>query len=163
MWTKISVILDCRFHPTKQGRTKMPDGAEQDIQQQKKWDDAIELLKDISELNPDGLHPRDGAEQDISAAEEMERSRSDSVGIRCCSMLDNLQGRTELSKICQQQKKWKEAEAILLESLAIDAEQLHPRTKLKKICEQQKKMDDAIRLLKEYIELDPDGFIPGRS
>ena len=27
-------------------------------QQQKKWDDAIRLLKEYIELDPDGLHPR---------------------------------------------------------------------------------------------------------
>ncbi|MFA7421481.1 MAG: hypothetical protein WCZ90_17490, partial [Melioribacteraceae bacterium] len=43
-----------------------------------------------------------------------------------------LKCRTELSKIYQQQKKWKEAEEILLESLRIDHEQLHPRTELSK-------------------------------
>jgi hypothetical protein len=41
-----------------------------------------------------------------------------------------LKCRTELSKIYQRQKRWQEAENVLLESLKIDAEQLHPRTEL---------------------------------
>ena len=42
--------------------------------------------------------------------------------------LEHLHARTELSKIYQYQRKWKEAEELLLESLKIDPEQLHPRT-----------------------------------
>ena len=52
---------------------------------------------------------------------------------------EQLHPRTELSKIYQYQKKWREAEEVLLESLRIDPEQLHPRTELSKIYQQQKK------------------------
>jgi tetratricopeptide (TPR) repeat protein len=69
-----------------------------------------------------------------------------------------LKCRTELSKIYQYQKKWKEAEAILLESLTIDPEQLHPRTELSKIYQYQKKWKEAEDILLELKRIDPDNL-----
>jgi|GEM_PF-3275085 len=71
-----------------------------------------------------------------------------------------LKCRTELSKIYQHQKRWLEAEDILLELKRLDPENLQARTELSKIYQQQKRWDEAIRLLKEYIELDPEGLHP---
>ena len=71
-----------------------------------------------------------------------------------------LKCRTELSKIYQRQKRWQEAEDILLASLRIDPEQLHPRTELSKIYQRQKRWAEAIQLLEEYIKLEPDGLHP---
>jgi tetratricopeptide (TPR) repeat protein len=71
-----------------------------------------------------------------------------------------LKCRTELSKIYQQQKKWEEAEQILLDLKRLDPDNLMARTELSKIYQQQKKWDLAIRYLEEYIELDPKGLHP---
>ena len=85
----------------------------------------------------------DEAEQDISAAEEMERSRSDSVGSCCGLMPNNLRARTELSKIYQQQKKWKEAEAILLHVLQLNPMISIRETELSKLYQNQDRMPEA--------------------
>ena len=71
-----------------------------------------------------------------------------------------LKCRTELSKIYQRQKRWQEAEDILLELKRLDPENLQARTELSKIYQQQKRWDEAIRVLNEYIELDPEGLHP---
>jgi tetratricopeptide (TPR) repeat protein len=71
---------------------------------------------------------------------------------------EQLHPRTELSKIYQRQKKWREAEDILLESLKIDAEQLHPRTELSKIYQRQKKWREAEDILLELKNLDPENL-----
>jgi len=67
---------------------------------------------------------------------------------------NGLHPRTELGKIYQQQRKWKEAEDILLECLKIDNQQLHPRTELSKIYQQQKKWKEAEDILLESLKID---------
>ncbi len=65
-----------------------------------------------------------------------------------------LKSRTELSKIYQAQKKWQEAEDILLETLAIDDQQIHSRTELSKIYQTQKKWQEAEDILLEELAID---------
>ncbi|MCJ8325620.1 MAG: hypothetical protein MJK08_00840, partial [Campylobacterales bacterium] len=67
---------------------------------------------------------------------------------------DNLHFKTELSKTYQTQKKYYEAEKVLLESLVIDNKQLHPRTELSKIYQTQKKYYEAEKVLLESLVID---------
>jgi tetratricopeptide (TPR) repeat protein len=69
-----------------------------------------------------------------------------------------LKCRTELSKIYQRQKRWKEAEDILLEALRINPENLHSRTELSKVYQQQKKWKEAEDILLESKRLDPENL-----
>jgi tetratricopeptide (TPR) repeat protein len=69
---------------------------------------------------------------------------------------DNLQARTELSKIYQSLKKWDAAEKILLECLGIDPDNLQARTELSKIYQRQKKWDAAEKILLECLQIEPD-------
>jgi tetratricopeptide (TPR) repeat protein len=128
-------------------------------QQQKKWDDAIRLLKEYIEIDPNGLHPR----TELSRIYQQQKRWKEAEDILFELLHLNprdLLARTELSRVYQQEKRWKEAENILLESLRIDPEQLHARTELSRIYQQQKKWGDAIRVLREYIKIDPDGLHP---
>jgi tetratricopeptide (TPR) repeat protein len=61
----------------------------------------------------------------------------------------------ELSKIYQQQKKWKEAEDILLEIMHLDPENLQARTELSKSYQQQKRWKEAEDVLLETLRIDP--------
>lgn len=67
-----------------------------------------------------------------------------------------LKCRTELSKIYQHQKKWKEAEEGLLECLKIRPDDLNSRTELSKIYQQQFRMDEAEKILRECLEINSD-------
>lgn len=64
--------------------------------------------------------------------------------------------RTELSKIYQQQKRWREAENILNELKDIDPENLPARTELSKIYQQQQKWAQAESILLECIDIQKD-------
>jgi tetratricopeptide (TPR) repeat protein len=69
-----------------------------------------------------------------------------------------LKSRTELSKIYQRQRKWKEAEKPLLEYIELDPEGLHPRTELSKIYQQQRKWKEAENILLELVKIDKDNL-----
>jgi len=71
---------------------------------------------------------------------------------------EELNCRTELSKIYQKQKKLKEAEDILIELKNIDPDNLQARTELSKIYQQQKKWKDAEDILLELKKLDPNNL-----
>jgi tetratricopeptide (TPR) repeat protein len=71
-----------------------------------------------------------------------------------------LKSRTELSKIYQQQRKWKEAEKLLKEYIELDPNGLHPRTELSKIYQQQRKWKEAEDILLEEIKIAPEALHP---
>jgi len=65
-----------------------------------------------------------------------------------------LKCRTELSKIYQYQKKYDEAEKVLLDLLDIEPQDLQARTELSKIYQYQKKYDEAEKVLLEILAID---------
>jgi len=67
-----------------------------------------------------------------------------------------LKCRTELSKIYQHQKRWLEAEDILLELKRLDPENLQARTELSKIYQQQKRWREAEDILLECLRISQD-------
>ena len=67
-----------------------------------------------------------------------------------------LKCRTELSKIYQRQKRWREAEDILLELKRLDPENLQARTELSKIYQRQGRWQEAEDILLELLKLEPD-------
>jgi tetratricopeptide (TPR) repeat protein len=69
-----------------------------------------------------------------------------------------LKCRTELSKIYQRQKRWQEAEDILLELLKLDPENLQARTELSKIYQRRKRWQEAEDILLELLKLDPENL-----
>ncbi len=71
-----------------------------------------------------------------------------------------LKSRTELSKIYQRQKRWKEAEDILLQELKIAHEALHPRTELSKIYQRQRKWREAEDILLDELKIDNQALHP---
>ncbi|HSK74456.1 MAG TPA: tetratricopeptide repeat protein [Pyrinomonadaceae bacterium] len=73
---------------------------------------------------------------------------------------NELKSRTELSKIYQQQRRFKEAEDILLEELEISPKAIHPLVELSKIYQRQRRIDQAIKVLIKRLELDPNGLHP---
>ena len=68
---------------------------------------------------------------------------------------NNLQARTELAKVYQTQKKYDEAEKVLLELLDKDKNNLQARTELAKVYQTQKKYDEAEKVLLECIKISP--------
>ncbi|UCE65268.1 MAG: tetratricopeptide repeat protein, partial [Candidatus Zixiibacteriota bacterium] len=66
----------------------------------------------------------------------------------------DLHSRTELSRIYQQQKRFKEAEKVLLELLEIDNNNLQARTELSRIYQQQKRFKEAEKVLLECMDID---------
>ena len=73
---------------------------------------------------------------------------------------EGLHPRTELSKIYQQQKRWKEAEDILLELLTLEPEDLRARTELSKIYQRQKRWKEAEDILLESLKIDAEQLHP---
>ena len=71
-----------------------------------------------------------------------------------------LKCRTELSKIYQRQKRWQEAENILLECLKINLDDLNSRTELSKIYQRQKRWQEAEDILLESLRIDPEQLHP---
>ena len=71
-----------------------------------------------------------------------------------------LKCRTELSKVYQHQKRWKEAEDILLELKTIDPDNLQARTELSKIYQQQKRWKEAEDILLESLSIDSEQLHP---
>ena len=62
--------------------------------------------------------------------------------------------RTELAKIYQRQGKLQEAEKVLMESLVIDDNHLHPRTELAKIYQRQGKLQEAEKVLMDLLAIE---------
>lgn len=70
-----------------------------------------------------------------------------------------LKCRTELSKIYQRQKRWKEAEDILLECLKINPDDLNSLLELGKICSKDfARYDQAEQFFQRLLEIEPDNL-----
>jgi tetratricopeptide (TPR) repeat protein len=68
---------------------------------------------------------------------------------------NNLQSRTELAKIYQQQGKLEEAIRRLEEYIEIAPNSLHPRIELARIYQRQGKFDEAAKIAEEVSTFDP--------